>query len=270
MPVKPLNTTTSPPPPRSTQAHKHKLIHIWTLAPCSYGHFMPLSFCDCYDSPPHSLVARLRTAPAARLKVTQPRFFVVDSLPVLSRCLFPFNLSIFVFLEMNLKHSKQRYSVKHTFNSPKKKKKKKHPDRSILCITLHFQHHNAVWFIFLSFFRNQKKICVEFHGHEWNCRFSLPLSKKRPHNPQFGAKKKKKKRVFLGFFWDIHLACALRAIQSHISIAAVILAFYRVWKNEMGFWNHITVLNTSPQNESTTKAGGGGGGVPFFFLLISQ
>ena len=48
---------------------------------------------------------------------------LTDSLPVLSRCLFPFNLSIFVFLEANLKHSKQRYSVKHTFNSQTKKKK---------------------------------------------------------------------------------------------------------------------------------------------------
>ena len=36
----------------------------------------------------------------------------------------------------------------------------------------------------------------------------------------------------------------------------------------MGFWNHITVLNTSPQNESTTKQEGGKEFF-FFFLLIS-
>ena len=83
-------------------------------------------------------------------------------------------------------------------------------------------------------------------------------SRKRGHT--IPSSEQKIKRVFLGFFWDIHLACALRAIQSHISIATVILAFYRVWKKEMGFWNHITVLNTSPQNESTTKQ---------CFLLIS-
>lgn len=71
----------------------------------------------------------------------------------------------------------------------------------------------------------------------------------RPQNPQFRVK-----LCFLAFLGHSP-GGALRAIQSHISIAAIILAFYRVWKNEMGFCNHITVLNTSPQNESTAKQG---------------
>lgn len=83
----------------------------------------------------------------------------------------------------------------------------------------------------------------------WNCRFSLPLPERGHKIPEFRVK-----LCFLAFLGHSPGA-ALRAIQSHISIAAIILAFYRVWRNEMGFCNHITVLNTSPQNESTTKQG---------------
>lgn len=161
---------------------------------------MPLSFCDCYDSPPHSLVARLRTAPAARLKVTQPRFFVVDSLPVLSRCLFPFNLSIFVFLEMNLKHSKQRYSVKHTFNSPKKKKKKKSTQTgqyyALRFISSTIMPSDS--FFFHSFETKRKYVWNSTDMNEI-VGFLFP-SRKRGHTIPSSEQKKKKKKGISGLF----------------------------------------------------------------------
>lgn len=92
------------------------------------------------------------------------------------------------------------------------------------------------------------EICAEFYQHEWNYRFS---SLKRSHT----IPSSKQKLCFLAFQGHSP-GGALRAIQPHISIATIILAFYRVRKNKMGFYNHITVLNTSPQNESTKNKRG--------------
>lgn len=136
---------------------------------------------------------------------------------------------------------------------------KKQLDRSISRITLHSQLRTANLFILLSFKPKGNMCGIPLTWMKLQV-FSSLLGK-RPQNPQFRAKK----CVFLAFLGHSP-GGALRAIQSHISIAAVILAFYRVWKNEMGFCNHITVLNTSPQNESTTKQGKR---VFFFFFFAS-